>query len=510
MARVRWVVGPALVAVTAAGCGMGGDGQAAGTAAGNGRLVYDEFVAPTSAWALESSDAEVFSRVGCPETLTRSSADGTLTPLLAESWTRVSPTVWKFTLRKDVKFQDGTVMDAEAVAGALNHLLQAKVPARSFNPKSVSGVQAVDAGTVQVTTPAPDVLLPLRLASPSTAILAPKAYGGAQLNIQGTCTGPFKVVKEVAGQSLQVVRNDSYWGGKPALAGAEVRFVAAGPTRVTQVRTGEADIAAVVPAVSVAELQGDSNIKLEKIATPRTAAVLLNNSRAPFNNPLVRKAVQRALDTSAIAKSIYQGVAIPAAGPFAPTDPWAPQGNQPIAQSLDEAKNMLAQAGVKPDSLTFTLVAYNDRPEFADLAAVIQDQLAKIGIKVKIRTGSYASVEPDFLAGTFDAALFSRGYQIDAADPLSYLRSDWSCKGGFNIAHYCDPQTDALIDKAAATEDAKARHQIEAQIAQKVQADAGGVFLVHESLVTALRSRVQGFKPDPRNLFVLTKDLTVR
>ena len=189
MARVGWVVGPALVAVTAAGCGMGGAGQAAGTAGGGGRLVWDEFVAPAAAWALESDDAAIFSRVGCPETLVRNAADWTSTPWLAESWTRVSPTVWKFTLRKDVKFQDGTVMDAQAVVGALNHLLQAKVPARSFSPKSVSAVQAVDAGTVQITTPAPDVLLPLRMASPNTAILAPMAYKGDQLNIRGPARG---------------------------------------------------------------------------------------------------------------------------------------------------------------------------------------------------------------------------------------------------------------------------------------------------------------------------------
>ena len=488
---------------------MGGGAQAQGDASAT-HMVYDEFSAPASGWALESDDAQLLSRVGCSESLTRNTADGTLSPALAESWTRVSPTMWKFTLRKGVKFQDGTAMDAQAVAGALNHVLQAKVPARSFNPKSVSRVQALDAGTVQITTPAPDVLLPLRTASPNTAILSPKAYAGTRLNIQGTCTGPFNVVKEVAGQSLEVVRNDAYWGGKPGVASAEVRFIGSGPTRVTQVRTGEADIASVVPAVSVADLQGEADVKLEKIATPRTAAVLLNNSRAPFNNPLVRKALQLALDTSAIAKTIYQGVAIPAAGPFATTDPWAPQGSQAIAPSLDEAKSMLAQAGVAPGSLSFTLIAYNDRPEFADLAAVVQNQLAKIGVKATIKSGEYASFEPDFLAGNFDAALFSRGYLIDAGDPLSYLRSDWSCKGSFNIAHYCDPQTDALIDKAAATEDADARHQIEGQVAQKLQDDAGGVFLVHESLVTAVRSRVQGFKSDPRNLYVLTKDLTVR
>jgi peptide/nickel transport system substrate-binding protein len=488
---------------------MGGTPSSDGANGAGGRVVYAEFKTPQAAWALETDDAIDLSRAGCLETLTRYQEGGSVAPSLATSWKQVKPTVWSFTLRSGVKFQDGTPMDASAVAGALNHVLKAKTPARAFKPSMVAGVKAVDASTVEITTKAPDVLLPLRVASPNTGILAPKAYTGDKIDIQGTCTGPFTVVSEVPGQSLELKRNDSYWGGKPHLASAEVRFIVDGATRVTQIQSGEVQIASAVPAVSQATLQGSNNIKVDSLQAPRTTALMLNNSRPPFNNPLVRQAIQHAVNLDAIASSVYEGGAKPASGPFSPDDPWAPKGAKPAAYDPNEAKQLLSQAGVDPSSLSFTLIAYNDRPEFADLAAVIQDQLAKIGIKVKIKAGEYASFEPDFLAGNYDAALFSRGYLLDVGEPAGYLSSDYGCKGSFNIAHYCNPQTDAMIQKVAETPDPEARHELYAKIAEKLQADAASVFLVQESLTTAVASNVKGFKTHPLNFYVLTADLSV-
>ena len=149
--------------------------------------------------------------------------------------------------------------------------------------------------------------------------------------------------------------------------------------------------------------------------------MLLNNSRPPFDDPLVRQALQHAIDLEAIAGSVYEGGAVPAVGPFSPDDPWAPAGAEPAAFDPEEAKSLLDQAGVDPASLDFELIAYNDRPEFGDLAAVIQDELGQIGITVKIKAGEYASFEPDMLSGDFDAALLSRGYLVDLGDPVGYL-----------------------------------------------------------------------------------------
>jgi peptide/nickel transport system substrate-binding protein len=514
MARLRWASVIALVALAVTACGMGGDntddndGPAEGEGSGDGHVVYAEFTPPLAAWAPETDDGILLSRAGCLETLLRYEADGTLTENLATAWEQTNPETWQFTLREGVTFQDGTPMDAEAVAGALQHVLDAGTPARSFSPDVVSGVEAVDASTVAITTPAADVVLPLRVASPNTGILAPKAYEGPQIDIQGTCTGPFTVVDEVPRQSLSMERNENYWGGEVATATAEVRFVVDGASRVTQVQTGEAQIAAAIPAVSLSTLEGDSNIHVESIQQPRTSVMLLNNSRPPFDDPLVRQAMQHAIDVETIAATVYEGGAVSAVGPFSPDDPWAPAGAEAVAFDQAEAESLLDQAGVDPSTLDFELIAYNDRPEFGDLAAVIQEQLGQLGATVGIRTGEYASFEPDMLAGEFDAALLSRNYLIDLGDPLGYLSSDYTCEGGYNIAHYCDPEVDAMVSEAAGTEDSEARNAIYGQVAERLQGDPASVFLVHESLVTAMSANLEGFVPHPLNFYVLTKDFS--
>ena len=239
MARTRLVGGLAILALTASACGMGGSGDAGQTDGGNGNghVVYAEFYPPIAGWAPETDDSFTLSRTGCLEPLVQYENDGTLTEKLATSWEQVEPTAWEFQLREDVQFQDGTPMDADAVVGALTHVLEAQTPARSFNSDVVSAVEAVDEATIRVTTKQSDVLMPYRMATPNTGILAPKAYVGNKLDIKGTCTGPFEVVEEVPQQSVRLKRNEDYWGGTPALATAEMRFIVDGAVRATQLRS---------------------------------------------------------------------------------------------------------------------------------------------------------------------------------------------------------------------------------------------------------------------------------
>jgi len=509
MARLRWASGIALVALTATACGMGGgDGGNGGGGDGASHVVVADFVAPAAAWAPETDDAHNLMRAGCLETLVKAGYEGGAEPALATEWTQTEPTAWDFTLREDVAFQNGTAMDAEAVVGALTHLLESETPARAINPDVITSVEAVDESTVRITTPGPDPLVPLRVASPNSGILAPEAYGGDQINIEGTCTGPFTVTDEVARQSLSLKANENYWGGDVALDTAEYRFIVDGATRATQLQTGEAHIVRAIPAASRGTIEGESGIEVQELEVARTTVMLLNNSRPPFDDPLVRKAIQHAVDSQAIVDSVYEGTGVPAIGPFGPNTPWGPDA-EATPVDLDEARNLLDQAGVDPKSLEIELIAYNDRPEFGDVAAVIQDELGELGVKVKIRAGEYASVEPDMLSGDFDAALLSRGYLVDVADPAGFLLSDYTCDGGYNIAHYCDPETDTMIKDAVATEDEDARIEEYKAVAEKLQADAASVFLLHEGAVWGTRSEVEGFQPHPQEYYVLTADLTV-
>lgn len=514
MGRLRWAAGLSAMALVTAGCGMGSGsdnegGGTGGSGASGGHLVYAEQFPPASAWAVETNDAHSLTRAGCLETLVKYNVDGELEPMLATEWNQVEDKAWDFTLRDGVTFQDGTPMDADAVVGALTHVLEVPTPARAFNSDVISGVEAVDDATVRITTPKPDALVPLRVANANAGILAPKAYEGKQIDIVGTCTGPFTVTEEVPQQSLSMEANEDYWGGDVSLDSAEVRFIVDGAARATQLQSGEVNIAKSLPVANLATLEGDDNIVIDQLDLTRTTVMLLNNSRPPFDDPLVRQAIQKAVDTQAIVDGVYEGASTPAVGPFSANTDWAPEGAEPITQDLDEARALLDQAGVAPEDLKIELMAYNDRPEFGDVAAVIQSELGELGIDVKIRSGEYPALEPDMISGDFDASLLSRGYLVDVADPGGYLASDWVCDGGYNLAHYCDPETDQQIKDAVAIEDTAERNAAYQEIAAKLQEEAASVFLFHEKAVWGLQKDVQGFEPHPLDQYVLTADLAL-
>jgi peptide/nickel transport system substrate-binding protein len=343
----------------------------------------------------------------------------------------------------------------------------------------------------------------------NTGILAPRAFEGRQIDIQGTCTGPFTVTDEVPQQSLTLEANDSYWGGEVKLDSAEVRFVVDGAARATQLQAGEVQIVKSIPVANLATLEGESNLEIQQLALRRTTVMLLNNSRPPFDDPLVRQAIQMAVDTQSIVDGVYEGAGTAAVGPFGPDTDWAPEGAEARAADLDEARALLDQAGVDPESLTFELQAYIDRPELPDAAAVIQAQLAELGVKVEIKSGEAAGFETGWLEGDYDATLLSRGYLVDVADPGGYLTSDWTCEGSYNIAQYCDPETDKMIQDAVALEDPAARAEAYQEIAAKLNDEAASIWLLHENAVWGLQSGLDGFEPHPLDSYVLTAGLSL-
>ncbi|MEV7607807.1 ABC transporter substrate-binding protein [Paenarthrobacter sp. NPDC089322] len=492
--------------LTLTGCGLSG-GQTASTekvADTNQRIVVDNFRTPVANWALESDSAYILSLSGCLETLTKyDSAQGKVVPFLATEWKQVSPLEWDFTIRDGVKFQDGTDLTAESVAASLNSVLKAKVPARAFGPSTVSSVKATDAKTVRVATPVESALVPFRLASVNTGILAPAAFKGETVNPFGHCTGPFVPVSEKAKQSLTLDRNENYWGGKVQLAGAEVRFITNGATRAAQVQTGEADISLSIPASALSSLQGAPEVSVVKADSPRTATLYMNNGRAPFNNVDFRKALRSALDLEALAASVYEGAALPAAGPFAPSEPWAPGEAKAPKQDVEEAKKLLADAGYTADR-PLEIIAIVERAEFADVATVIQDNLKSIGVPVTIQAKEYASAEPDVFAGNYDMILSQRNRLIDIADPIGFLTADYTCKGTYNLSHFCNEEYDKLITQAAQTSNTEERYKLYAQAGEILDSEAVNLWLVNEQATDAVRSNVMSYVQDPLSRYVLT------
>ena len=475
--------------------------------AAGGKLVIADAFPPTAGWAMETDDSFTLTKAGCLEGLARLDFDGALVPALATGWEQASPTEWDVTIREDVKFQNGEALDAAAVAGALNHVLAADAPARAFSPKVVASVAATGDMTVRITTPTPSVLLPHRLASPNTGILAPAAYAGEQIDPMGTCTGPFRIVEHLPEQSLRLERNPDYWGGDVRLQEAEFRFIPDGGVRATQVQTGEAHISRVIPVSALEKLKTVAGVNVVAIETARTNGLYLNNERPPFDNANARRAVQSAVDVEAIADTIYEGSARPAVGPFAPNEPWAPAGASVAAYDPERAKSLLAEAGIDAGQLNLSLLAYTERAELPDLAAVIQAQLQQIGVKAEIRTSNWGGIEKDLYAGNFDLFLMSRNHLTDIADPIAFLTADYTCEGGFNVSNFCDPSIDAALGEARSSADPAARNAAYGQVAAQLQDDAVTVFLVHVQHIEAISEQVADYRIHPLGHYLLVPGL---
>lgn len=467
-----------------AGCfASGEEGSGSGGGAGeSGRLRVALAVPPVQALSPYSNDATVLSKLSVAEGLTGLDEDGAATPALAKSWTRKNTTTWVFELRK-ATFQDGTDVTPAAVAAALTHATEAE-PA----PASLSGVTltAKAEGTtgVRVTTKDPDPALPLRLSSPSLAILSTKAYG-KKVDPVGHATGPFELTKVMGATAATLDRYDDYWGGRAQAFGIDVKFVADGTARASALRTDQVDLAEAIPVAQAATLDQDTR---KATATTRTTSLLLNTKNGVFKDAGLRAAAREAVDTSALTKGVYEGYADAGAGIYGPAVTWA-EGKRTAPVGRAKATD--------PDGATITLATYDNRPELPEVAQVLKQQLEKAGFDVELEVREYSRLESDALAGKFDAFVGARNSLVDTGDPVSVLASDYTCAGSYNLALLCDKGVDKAVKKAEGIADTAKRQDAAMAAEARILGTDAVVPLVHQRIITGVGTKVSGALLDP-------------
>jgi len=467
---------------------------------------------PRLGWTIETNDGFSMSYIGMLETLVKVDYDGNMVPSLAESWSQVDDTTWEFKLRQGVSFTNGEPFNADAVVKALNYIKNAPTPPRGITAETFTSIEAVDEYTVHIKTATFDALVPNRLTSPCTGILAPSAYiaESGPIDPFNTGTGPFILSDEVPDQSLTMVKNPNYWGGDVKLDKATVLFVPDPQIRSGMLQTGELDINIHVPPEQLPILAGDPDITVERMETPRTTTLHLNMSRPPFNDLKVRQAIGYAIDKQAIVDATLEGVGAPAIGPIAPSEPWV--NPDLVGQPFDpeKAKALLAEAGYEEGELTVGLWTYPTRANLPLTAIAIQDMLADVGVTVEVRLAPYDPMEPDVLAGNYDMFIVSRNHVLDSFDPEGFFTSDYSCEGTYNMDLFCDENFDKLLVESRGLTDMEARYEIYRQL-QSILVDeqAVGNFLNYTEILDGYRNNVLNFKVHPLERFVLTADLDV-
>lgn len=403
---------------------------------------------------------------------------GEFVPVLAESWEQTDDTTWRFILRQGVTFHNGEPWDAEAAKFSIDEAIDPELePWHRFATGSVlAGAEVVDEYTVDITTQAPTDSLPNVL----TAVdMVPPGYVGEDEQNQNTApvgTGPFTFGSYTPRSELVLARNDDYWGTAPSISDLTFRIIPERATRVAALQAGEVQVINALAPEDVTALEESGNT-IASSGTTRTVMIALRSDRGPLDDPLIRQAMNYAVDKEQIVSSLLGGIAEPLAGPLAPALPGALTDLGPYPYDPDRAAELLTEAGYDGEPITLAVGA-GRYPNDDLVGLAINDQLTAAGFTIDYVATDYSSMITETGKGadmTYDAWYQGWGASLllsaevlnaffageDASLPLFYENADFTAA------------MDAYV--AASTDEEKEAALADAQ--RIVWEDAGGLFL---------------------------------
>jgi peptide/nickel transport system substrate-binding protein len=362
------------------------------------------------------------------EGLTRIHMNGSVAPLLAESWS-VDPDgkVYTFRLRKGVKFHDGAEFDASDVKFTFE---RAKAEGSTNKAKkavfdNISRIDTPDAHTVIVVLNNPDGNFLFRMGEATAAILDPKTAATTATRPVGT--GPYRFEDWKKGASITLVKNDAHRdAAKVRMKRATFRFISDPAAQAAAMLAGDIDaIPRGFPPSSLAQMRADKRFTVEVGNTTGETILAINNRKKPLDDVRVRRAIAMAIDRKALIDGVEEGLGTPIGSHMPPSEPGYVDLTGVNAYNPDKARALLREAGVAtPLNLTLTLPP----PYYARKGGeIVAAQLAKVGINAKIENVEWAQWLAGPFKGNFDLTIISHVEPLDIdryADPNYYWGYD--------------------------------------------------------------------------------------
>src|SRR3989442_8586217 len=317
---------------------------------------------------------------------------GKVGPSLAVSWKNIDDTTWEVKLRKGVKFHDGSPFTASDVKATFDRVLnpENKLTARGNHAK-IKSVEVVDDLTARFKTDGPYPLFVERLTAQvmeSEKVIKEKGHEWMQDNPVGT--GPYKLVRWQKKQEHLLVRNEDYWGPKPAYKYVRVRIIPEQATQIAELMSGGVDIIKAVPPDQMDVIDKSGQARTTTSPILRTAMIQLDQSgRAganPFQDRRVRLAANLAVDIDSIIKHVLNGLGDRVATTVNPMAFGFDPGLKPYKQELAQAKKLLADAGFPNGfEVGFLQTSPQVEPALPQTSEAITADLTKVGIRTKKR-----------------------------------------------------------------------------------------------------------------------------
>ncbi|MEW6523828.1 MAG: glutathione ABC transporter substrate-binding protein [Bacillota bacterium] len=439
------------------------------------------------------------------ETLFFMSPTGEVKPELAETF-KVEPegNVYTITLRKGVKFSDGTPFDSHAVKVNLERVLNVenKAAYRSLI-NTVTDIRIIDSHTIQLVTERPFGPMLSHLSHSGLAIISPKALaeGPDYLARNPVGTGPFVLKEWKQGESVTLAKRADYWRTPAALDEVVFKVVKEDGARLIEVESGTSDIAVRVPPSEVERLQKNPNLVIDRTVGLRTIYVYFNVTKPPFDDVRVRQAFNYAVDKDAIVNHLLLGAARVSDAPIAPAVFGYAQQTA-YKRNVEKAKALLQEAGYG-SGLKVTFHHPTGRyVQDARIADAIRAQLAEVGVTLELVTMEWPlyleAIRKPLAENQVSMALLGWGcVTMDADYALYDLFHSAQWAPSFNLGFYKNERVDRLLHDARNTADTTKRLAYYREAQQLLWADAPWLFLHSEVQLTALRKDVKGFMVHP-------------
>ncbi|HEX6967730.1 MAG TPA: ABC transporter substrate-binding protein [Micromonosporaceae bacterium] len=422
-------------------------------------------------------------------------------PELATEWTQVDPLTWRFKLRENVVFHNGEPFTAEAVKFSIERVLDPEQASpRASMLSMIDEVVVEDEHTVVIRTKQPS---PILLASLSVNEIVPPKYleevGDEEFARKPVGTGPFTFVEWVANERVVLKANDRYWGGRPKVDRLIFRPIPEVSARIAALQSGDVQIAAEVPADLAGTLSGD--VQAVSVSGTRIFFLAMNVTKAPFDKPEVRVAVNQAIDRELLVKSIYQDRARSLNQPAFPEMVGYHEGYSGYPYDKQAAGAVLGSIG--------TPVQIDVEEKDKTLAEAVAGQLQAAGLKAQVNVLEGQAFLDAINKGGSTAYLSSWGVAEGDADVI-FARHFWSPsrKDGFYTG-YRDAALDTLIEKARSTADQAERERLYAEAVEIVMAAAPWAPLLNPEEIYGVSAAVQGWQPSPIGRINVT-DVTLK
>jgi peptide/nickel transport system substrate-binding protein len=447
------------------------------------------------------------------DTLVTRDADGSLHPLLAESWvTSDDGTAITMKLKPGVTFHDGSPLNAEAVKLTFDRYLERGTKSPIYGAvKEIGAVEVIDDLTVRFTFDQPSATFWSTVTMPYAGILSPASMAAVDASGEGNLvgTGPFMLGEWKAGQSLTLVANPAYaWGadfmenqGAPYLSELVFKVIPEATTQMAALEVGEVDVIFVNQPSHMEKLAAHPELRTEQMVLNSLIYLGFNSQKGPFAEPLVRQALSHAVDKQQILDIALGGLGQLAYTPLPPTllgfDPALKQYE--LGYDPDKARELLQEAGFEATAggwqrdgqpLSALLLTSNRAPNEA-IATLLQSQLKAIGVPVEIQQLDSRAVQDATNQGAFDLLLWR--FEWNDPDGLRIFLGTEAI-GSTNRTFYSNPDVDALLAQAAHELDPAARHDLYVQAQQLILQDAPWQPLYNPVDVMAARETVQGVK----------------